>query len=943
MKKVSIIIPAYNVQDYIGTCLDSLVCQTLPELELIIINDGSVDNTREVIESYREKYPDMIKAFHIENSGAAAARNVGLEAATGEYIGFVDSDDYVRQDTYELLYNAAKQNDAGVVCCGYCREGVHSTRKMPFGNRKIKAEDVFDKNIFDEPLLFDEVPYLWNKIFRADIIRDNNIRFHKELRIYEDLVFTYQAFLFANKISRVNEHLYFYVVSRDTSLTYKFTEKRFDIVKATELLLDFYKKHNSLTPEIKEALVYVVLKHVYVILNRKTTLDEKKLKLKYLDMIFEFLDSTFPEWKTNFYFEKQSRKVKTFTSKNYWKFCIIFGRIHAVVARIKKMFKNLFKMPKRAAKFVFGKRVGQRYVKLKSKPIEEKGIFLYSQQGKNLNGNMFYLTKELCTNPEYKDYIVYLGVEKSCLEKFSSLLKSYMILDRVKLVFTDTTPMLRALAQAKYLFSDTSLPTYFTKRKEQVYLNTWHGTPLKTLGKATANDFFDIANVQKSFVMSDYLLYPNTFMRDIMLRDYMLPEFADNKIMLCGYPRNEIFLQNPQRNIKKELNLEDKEFIAYMPTWRGNVRDVSSDMQIEITANLLSEIDSKLSDNQIFYVNMHPYIGDKIDLTVYKNIRKFPSGYETYEFLSCCDSLVTDYSSVFFDFAASKKKIILFIYDEEEYLADRGMYIDIREFPFKKARTTDELIKAINGRDITKKAYNEFVDTYCKYDRADICKKICDKVILNKDNELLIEDMPKIEKKRILYYAGSFIASRSTEDFISAAENTVSENFIHCFSYITRKVRRNAEQFRRVLPYLSFWGQLGSYTLVGKLDSLSFHILKNGKKNYPRISKRLGKIFSLERERNYPETDFEAVVLFGDLFYRKIYEFAHFPCKTIYYVNSQKHFNMRVHPSIYRTLDKILVTDEETFTLVKEYCGSDKNIEIISPVESLNEFEKYVK
>lgn len=942
MKKVSIIIPAYNVQNYIGACLDSLVCQTLSDLEIIVINDGSIDNTKAVIEAYRAKYPDMVKIFNVENSGAAAARNVGLDAATGEYIGFVDSDDYVRQDTFELLYNAAKEKDAQIVSCGYCREGVHSTRKMPFGNRNIKAEDVFDKNIFEEPLLFDEVPYLWNKIFKADIIQKNNIRFHKDLRIYEDLVFTYEAFLFADKISRVEEYLYYYVVSRDTSLTYRFTEKRFDIVKATELLLEFYEKNKSLTPEIKNALVYVVLKHIYVMLNRKTTVSEKKLKLKYLDTIFKFLDKTFPDWKENYYFEKQNRNVKTFTSKGYWKFCILFGRIHAVIGRINKILKNFLKMPRRILKFVFGKRVGQRYIKLRQKPIDCKCIFLYSQQGKNLNGNMFYLAKELCTNEEYSDYTIYLGVEKSCIEKFKALLLSYNILDRVKFVFTDTTPMLSALARAKYLFTDTSLPTYFIKRKEQVYLNTWHGTPLKTLGKATANDFFDIANVQKNFIMSDYILYPNVFMRDIMLRDYMLPEFADNKIMLCGYPRNEIFLQNTGRNIKRELSLEDKEFIAYMPTWRGNVRNVSSDMQIEITANLLSEIDEKLSDNQILYVNMHPYVGDKIDLSVYKNIRKFPAGYETYEFLSCCDTLITDYSSVFFDFAASRKKIVLFIYDEEEYLADRGMYLDIKSLPFKKAKDVNSLIKAINGRDITKKAYNEFIDTYCKYDSADICKKICDKVILGKENDILIEDMPKINKKRILYYAGSFLQSRSTEDFISAATNTVSDKYLHVFSYITRKVRRNAEQFRRVLPYLSFWGQLGSYTLVGKLDSLCFHILKEGKKNFPKISKRLGKIFSLERERNYLDTDFEMVVLFGDLFYRKIYEFAHFPCKTIYYVNSDKHFNMRVHPSIYRTLDKILVTDEDTFNLVKEYIGNDKNIELISPVQSLNEFEKYL-
>lgn len=941
MKKVSIIIPAYNVQDYIGTCLESLVRQTMSDLELLIINDGSTDNTREVIESYREKYPDMIRAFHVENGGAAEARNIGLNEATGEYIGFVDSDDYVREDTYELLYNTAKEKDAEIVCSGYCRVGVHSIRRMPFGNSKIKAEEVFDKNVFEEPLLFDEVPYLWNKIFRRDIIQDNNLRFHGDLRIYEDLVFTYEAFRFAKRISRVNEHLYHYVVSRDTSLTYRFTEKRFDIIHAANLLNDFYKQQGVMTEQVREALLYVILKHVYVILNRRTSHSEKKLKLKYCRLIFNYLNEKFQGWKNNFYFEKQNKNPIFFTSRLYWMFCILLGRIPNVRYHLRKSLKKIVGIAKKSIRFLIGRRIGYQYIKLRKKPIEERSVFLLSQQGKNLHGNMFYLVKELATNDNYSDYTIYLGVHHGSADKFRYLLSEYGLYKRITMVKENEKPWLKALAQSRYLFSDTSLPIYFIKREGQTYLNTWHGTPLKTLGKATANDFFDIANVQKNFVMADFLLYPSEYMRDIMLRDYMLPGLAKNKILLSGYPRNEIFLSAGSEQIRRELELEGKQLIAYMPTWRGNVRNISSDQQLQITIDLLTEMDNSLSEDQILYVNMHPYVGNKIDFTQYSRIRKFPKQYETYEFLNCCDVLVTDYSSVFFDFAASRKNIILFVYDEEEYLADRGMYVSMQELPFKKVRTVEELMAGIQEGNIPQAEYEKFLDTYCRYDRPDMSKAICQEVILGQASGLKIEDMPRSEKKRILFYAGSFAPSQNTEDFIRAAEATEPSSFCYYFSYITRNVRRNRERFRQVLPHLNYWGQLGNFPLLSKWDSFVMHKLKKGKKNYPRVSKSVKRIFDAERERIYPDVSFDGVVLFGDLYYQKIYEYAHFPCQRILYISSAGYFNKRVHPSLYKMLDKILVTDEEIYELVKDYCGCDANVLQIPPIQSLNDFDTF--
>ena len=113
MVKVSVIVPAYNVEGYINDCLESLVNQTLKEIEIIVVNDGSTDRTSEIISKFSAKDSRM-KIINQENQGLSAARNNGMQQATGEYIGFVDSDDYIDLDFYEKLYEAAKTNDADI-------------------------------------------------------------------------------------------------------------------------------------------------------------------------------------------------------------------------------------------------------------------------------------------------------------------------------------------------------------------------------------------------------------------------------------------------------------------------------------------------------------------------------------------------------------------------------------------------------------------------------------------------------------------------------------------------------------------------------------------------------------------------------------------------------------------------------------------------------------
>ena len=934
MKKVSIIVPVYNVEKYLDRCLNSLVNQTLKDIEIIIVNDGSKDNSQAIIDKYKANYPDMIKSFHIKNGGVANARNYALNYVTGEYTGFVDSDDYVSEEMYEKLYNKAIEQGADIVRCNYYR--VTDNEKFVlkhFGNQKINKEELFGKSVYEANLLFDEVPYLWNKIFKTSIIKDNDFKFHKDLRIYEDFMFTYQAFSKANKISEIEDGMYYYMVSRASSLTYFLTEKRFDLFIVAERLTNYYKEIERYE-EVKEALFYTILKHIYVILEKRTLPQERKLKKKYINTAFEFLNKNFPMWKENMYFELQNKDRKIYTSKNYWKLCAIIGfNILPKKEKLKNKIKKVFK-------FTFKKITGNVYIKQYKKTINPKSIFIFPQQGNNLNGNMFYIAKEIATNEQYDDFTIYIGYTSPNKKKFEGLLKNYNILNKVKLVKNETAGFAKKLARSKYLLTDTSMPTYFIKRKEQIYLNTWHGTPLKTLGKSTENDFFDIANVQKNFVVSDYLLYPSEYMKDIMIEDYMLEGIAHNKIMLCGYPRNEVFFRENIQEIKEQYGFKNKMLIAYMPTWRGSVRNIDIETQLNIAENHIKQISKELKDNQILCVNMHPYINNKIDLTQYKNVKQFPENVETYDFLSICDILITDYSSVFFDFAITNKKIILFTYDEEEYFKDRGVYFKLDELPFPKVYNIEDLIKEINSPI----QYNvtEFLNKFCKYDRKNMSELICQKLLLNKQNEIKILDIPKPKQDNILLYIGDFKPNDSTKEFIKTVKNTNNFKYNYYISYITKNIRPNKDMFKKIIHKIKFYGQLGNNSNLSKLDIMLIILLRRKKGLYNKLEKRYHKINRIELNRIYGDITFKAAIFYGNINYKKIYQLSDLECKRILYVKQKTDFNTNINKKVYNDIDCIATTNKETYDIIKEYCGQDKNIKLIDPINKLEDFNKLI-
>ncbi|MGI6264966.1 MAG: glycosyltransferase [Acutalibacteraceae bacterium] len=343
MKTVSVIVPAYNVENYLPRCLDSLVAQTLPDIEVLLVDDGSTDATAAIARDYAARYPALVRVFTVENGGAAAARNRALSAAAGEYIGFVDSDDSVCPAMFERLYDAARQKQADIVCCDHLRVMTTGTDRRTFADGRVPAGDVFDKSVYESPLLFDESPYLWNKLFSAALIRDHGLRFEQDLRIYEDLLFTYSAFAFAKRISRVDEPLYAYDATREGSLTHAFTERRFDLFAAADRLLAVYQTAGRLDESVRRGLEYLVLKHVYVVLAHPTAPGEKALKRRFCDQAFAYLDRQFPAWRDSDYFSLRDKPRRAYTSRRYWYRQIALGReisLQTIRRRINRRFST---------------------------------------------------------------------------------------------------------------------------------------------------------------------------------------------------------------------------------------------------------------------------------------------------------------------------------------------------------------------------------------------------------------------------------------------------------------------------------------------------------------------------------------------------------------------------------------------------------------------------
>ena len=324
--KVSIIVPVYNVEKYLDRCLESLVNQTLRDIEILVVNDGTKDNSQKIIDKYA-KMDSRVIPFKKKNGGLSDARNYALPHVKGEYIAFVDSDDYVEATMYEKMYQEAIRGKYDIVECDYIWE---------YPDRQVIDRSNVEDNYFTDI----RVP-AWNKLYKTELVQEKQLQFPVGLH-YEDIAFCYEILPWTENIGYVKETLYHYI-QRDDSIANTQDVRVRELYDILNIVLEYYQQ-NKLLPKYHDEIEYVFVRYIFGrSFYRISSLEDKKLRNQYLKEGYDLLNEKFPHWKKN-KFLKTKKGIRNFYYRHmnrtfYYLSAKLFHTFGKLILRIPKSWR----------------------------------------------------------------------------------------------------------------------------------------------------------------------------------------------------------------------------------------------------------------------------------------------------------------------------------------------------------------------------------------------------------------------------------------------------------------------------------------------------------------------------------------------------------------------------------------------------------------------------
>ncbi len=346
MPKISVIIPVYNVEKYLELCLDSCVQQSLLSIEIIVIDDGSTDTSPEIIDRYAAKYDYVIRAFHKLNSGLSDTRNFGIDLAVGDYVAFVDSDDWIESTMLEEMYEKAITTDSDVVVCGGIKFHPTDTSKSIVMEIRGSIDD-FNHSVAEKPqILFASRSYACNKIYRRHLFSKSKHRFPSG-QWYEDSATIYNVLSDANRVACVPKNFYHYLANRDGAITNSISPQIFDIFKSCDSILSNFKADIIASKDYFNEIEKIIRSHLFARYPVLFKGSNRKYSIAYINRVFVYLDTHFPGWRKRIYCNENplllllyKNKLLTFLYLNtpQW-FLTTFRSYIDLISRIHKLLK----------------------------------------------------------------------------------------------------------------------------------------------------------------------------------------------------------------------------------------------------------------------------------------------------------------------------------------------------------------------------------------------------------------------------------------------------------------------------------------------------------------------------------------------------------------------------------------------------------------------------
>ena len=737
--KISVIIPFSHYPHYLKECLESLKTSAFQDFETLLVVDKEHDCIDDVIKEY-----SFVRVIESQVHGCASCRNVGMQYAMGEYIYFLDADDYVLENTLGLLAVHAHGEDIvyGAISNTWNNKANYLEK---IANQEIDPEDLEEKQRLHEEKVdayrlknpdesehrLQSVYYLLRVkkgirsitalgiLFKTTFIRQNGFTFDENYRYYSDMTFLCPVLDRLTSQVRVEDAIYVKRKHNDPinypALSQEESDDRFEErCKAVETTRSLIDENGIVRYYLDFKLIHFFTRSMSKRLRRS---QDERWRNEYFTMIIPYIEKCRPD-------------VLDELSRNNAKMvrALLNHDLKGVQKQVrwvlgKKKFKKMLKNKNTAYKLAYF----HRYLK---QPVKENVILFETFMAKNYSDSPKYIYEYIAQNhPEYE-----------CVWAINDGAK---IPYGAKTVKRFSFQYAYYLAVSKYLVFNVRPPLWYRKREEQVFLETWHGTPLKRL----VFDQEEVTSASPKYKQQfyrqrkdwDFLVSANPFSTKTFRSCFLY----EGEMLEYGYPRNDI-LYWPNKDeiaqqLKEKLGIpKAKKTILYAPTWRDDQHYGSGQYKFELALDL-KLMKERLQDDYVVLLRTHHYISDHIDVS---GLGDFVINLSSYDDISeiylISDICITDYSSVFFDYANLKRPILFYTYDFDKYKNQlRGFYIDMNtEVPGPLLYTSEQVVQAIEDIDeITeeyKERYDQFYDRFCCYDDGHASEHVAEAMLAKK-------------------------------------------------------------------------------------------------------------------------------------------------------------------------------------------------------------------
>ena len=720
MPAISLIVPVHNVEEYVAECLESILDQEFDDIEVIVVDDASPDGSARVIQDCI-KGNDKVTFIRLEqNVGLGLARNEGLKVATGKYVMFVDSDDFIDREALRTIYDRLEATNADLVLFDYAK--VHPTGEV-LRNKKarlfqVDVPDTFD--LHEHPELLSLLMVVWNKAYRRDFIERAGLTF--DVGYYEDLPWTYPALMTAERISLLDRVCYYYRQRPSGNILRTSGSKHFDLFDQYSRVFAYIDAHPALE-EWRPVLLRRMLQHLVFVLDQGETRIPDAERAAFITATSQLCDKVganaewpeltieqrllrrgsyraFEALKTSEPFVTPVRKART--------------RLRAGSRRAGNRMVKRWKQRFRKAAYAVARRM----------PLDENLAVFYAYWGRGVACNPAAIYRKV---NELKGDVagVWIVSQQSV----------GLVPDGVDYVVPQSLRYYLTIARATYFVGNIGFPSDWVKREGQLQVMTHHGTTLKSMGLdlkqfpvAARNLNFD--QHMKRVSRWDFSVASSSYSDGVWRRAYP----GSYESLPFGQPRNDLFFtatHDDQRRMRAELGIpDDKIAILYAPTFRDWERD--DEVQLD-----LERFTEQIGPEYVVMARSHYYRRAAAGMTKFAesaviDVSEYP---DVQPLCLAADILLTDYSSIQFDYAILGRPVVIYAHDWDLYLKLRGTYFDLLgEAPGAVATTEQELIEVIRSREYESQAARQklaaFRDRFCEFEDGRAAERVVRRVFL---------------------------------------------------------------------------------------------------------------------------------------------------------------------------------------------------------------------